>query len=190
MNTISILEGFMARKILVLFVLFAFLVFDWSCAIYSTYKVTAPELTPKETQGVGIASLVMKSGEKIVFSKEWLIVKDYVVGVRTGEEIRLNKIQRSDVKEFITDSIGRKKAAIMADGSVYWIISMTEDASGVLTVEYFTDTIAVPISDIESFEGRRIEIVWTILVNAIPVVLLAWGILVLTTKKLGLHPKY
>jgi hypothetical protein len=156
MNAISILEGAMVRKILALFVLFAFLVFDWSCVAYSIKQVSAPQLTALGTQGIVIEKLLMKSGKIIEFTEERppVVGRDYVVGVRTGEERRTKKIQRADVKEFIINSNGRKQAAIMADGSAYWIISMAEDASGVLTVEYFPDAYAVPISDIESFQVR------------------------------------
>jgi hypothetical protein len=153
----------MGKKILALFVLAAFLAFDWSCTVYTTKKFVPPEITPDKVQGMGITGMITKSGEKIVFSEKWLMGKDSVVGVKTGEEKVRKEVQRSDVKEFITDSVGRKQAAIMADGSVYWIISMTEEASGILIVEYYPDAFAVPYSDIESFQVRKTDIALTIL---------------------------
>jgi len=148
----------MIRKILALFVLVAFLVFDWSCVAYSTKQLSAPELTTQGTQGMVIEKLLTKSGKIIVFSEERppVVGRDYVVGVKTGKVKVQKKMQRADVKEFVINSSGRKQAAIMADGLAYWIISMTEDVNGVLTIEYFTDAFAVPISDIESFQVRMV----------------------------------
>ena len=150
----------MRRKILALFVLVAFLVFDWSCMKTKTVRVSPQDLTPENTQGKKISSLITKSGKEITFSEGWPVAvgTGYIIGVKTGKVIIKGEINRSDVKEYIMAS-GKMQGAITADGSVYWILSMSEGKDAVLKIEYLPDAIAVPISDVEFIVIKKTDVV-------------------------------
>jgi hypothetical protein len=164
----------MGRKILAFIALAAFLVFDWACMATKIVPVSSPGSALQKDQGSQIIGIVTKSGKKIEFSEDGLksVGEHYILVVRAAETKRREKINAPDVKEFIMAS-GKKQGAIMANGSVYWILSMSEAESGTLMIEYLPDAIAVPFSDVEALVIKKINVLSTVGLGLLALVVLS-----------------
>lgn len=182
----------MGRRRLSPIILAAVLVIEGACVFHTTKQVDARVLSTAKARQVRITGFVKKSGETIGLSKGWAVFigDTYVVAAKPGQERVRTTIELADVREFVADSAGKKRAAIMADGTAYWIIATIGESSRTLTVECCPDTIAVPISEIEFLLVRRVRVIMTILASLVVLygLVLIFGLIDLVfIKKLPVH---
>jgi hypothetical protein len=138
----------MAKKIVSLLTMVAFLVFTQVCTIYSTKKISPDVAAQKAGQDVRIMRVMKTSGEMVEFEEKnpGYIVKDAVVGrsnIKETVEVsrdNIKLIQHQDNKKIIYIST--------KDGKTYSpIISYKEMPDKIVLEAYKTESI--PFTDIE-----------------------------------------
>jgi hypothetical protein len=161
----------MAKKIVSLFVLAAFALFNLSCSSYS-----------RSSGFLRIVNVITKTGESIVFTQKnpahFLPGGDGVVG-QTLQEFEFDK---KDVKIFYKGKSGRISTIEAADGRTYKVLSSTEDADTVRISAYAQLTI--PVSDIQQVWIRKANtaanaVMYTVMIGA--TLLLVAGIIALAS---------
>jgi len=138
----------MAKKIVSLMTIAAFLVFSQTCTLYSTKKVGPDVAAQKADKDVKVMRVLKTSGEIVEFDEKspGYIVKNSVVGKSNIKETvevskeNIQKIAQHDNKKII--SVTTK------DGKIYSpIISYTEMPDKIVVEAYGTESI--PLTDIE-----------------------------------------
>ena len=136
----------MAKKIISLFVLAAFSLFNLSCIFQKTIKVDATEVGRTDTK-LKIVNVITKTGENIAFRKD--VPANFQSGgdAVVGTTLRELEFDKKDVKISYKGKTGRISTIETSDGRIYEVLSSTEDADKVRIEAYAP--ITVPVSNIQ-----------------------------------------
>ncbi len=134
------------KKIISLFVIAAFSLFDLSCVFQRTIKEDVAEVGRTDTK-LKIVNVITKTGENIAFRADdpadFQSGGDAIVGT-TLQELEFDK---KDVKISYRGKTGRISTIETSDGRIYEVLSSTEDADKVYIKAYAP--ITIPVSNIQ-----------------------------------------
>jgi hypothetical protein len=176
------------KKIVSLFVLAAFALFNLSCSSYSrssgflrTVKKDIDQVD-RTNEKSRIVNVITKTGESIVFTQKSPAHFLPGGGGVVGQTLQDFEFDKKDVKIFYKGKSGRISKIEAADGQTYKVLSSTEDADTVRISAYAQLTI--PVSDIQQVWIRKANtaanaVMYTVMIGA--TLLLVAGIIALAS---------
>lgn len=173
----------MTKKTIALATLACFIVFSYSCAVYTWKKTPLDSLDAEKREGLKISKAQTRSGERIEFSKKppTQIRGDCIIGEMVLKRVEIKKsdiataTKPHDEKSY-SFRWGKPKLITTKSGTVYRAVIEIEKKDSLICDAYVA--ISLPLSDFVSVWQKKPNMVATIIVYALPVAVVA-GIIAL-----------
>jgi len=172
----------MARKIIALSTLLAFLLFSWACVFHTVKKETWQDVAAKGPEKAKIVAFQKKSGEYVKISADSpaRIRGEFLDYEKRVDNFEIETGQVKELKRLSPRSTGVGWSYVLTtlDGKSYKVISYEKKGD-----KYICDAEipeSVPLADVDLFWIKKVNMVPTVLVNALLVVAVA-GAIVLGT---------
>jgi hypothetical protein len=158
----------MTKKTLTWITLASFLIFSWSCAIYSSAKRPLQSIKPEERGKVKVSAVQTKSGEKIELRKHPAarIKANSVVGEKLVKDIVVEKSKIKTLKKLPT---WPPYAITSTDEVSYRVINYNEKNDKIIFDAYVPTSIL--LSDIDLVWIRKVNVPATLLLYSPAIIL-------------------
>ena len=171
----------MAKKIVSLLTLVAFIIFSLSCTVYTTKEERSTKAASWGGKRVKILGVLKTSGEKIEFPKEYpaSLSGSYIRGIRFGKTLLLD---RENIQSIRRDKKQKMFEITTNDGKTYVGILEKETTGGIFIKTF--ESISIPLHEVELAWVKKVNPGLTFLASFGSVVLvLGVGILILALTK-------
>ncbi len=175
----------MRKKLVSLFTLVAFIVFTFSCSVYTTKKERGETVYAKGGK-VKVLAVMKTSGEYVEFPKDLpgYIIGDTIIGTAMSLkelEIELNLVQR--IKK---DQNGKIIEITTKNGTTYRDMIIREEENKFICSSYeYGEKILIPISEVQLAWVKRVDpgLTFLAVMGGISAGILALGVIVALTKE-------
>jgi hypothetical protein len=174
----------MRNKIVSLFTLVAFIIFTFSCYIYTTKKERGETVYTKGGK-VLVLAVMKTSGEYIEFPKDLpgQIDRDTIVGTTTS--LKELEIEPNLVERIKKDQEGKIIEITTKDGTTYRDMTIREEENKFICSFYEYGKISIPLSEVQLAWVKRVDPALTFLtvMGGISAGILALAVIIALTKE-------